>query len=51
MLSYLQPLPIWSEPDEVYKELRDAKAKAAETELKNAELEKELQRYRNTTAV
>ena len=47
MLSYLQPLPIWSERDEVYKELRDA----AETELKNAELEKELQRYRNTIAV
>jgi len=43
--------PILSERDEVYKELRDAKAKAAATELKNAELEKELQRYRNTTAV
>jgi hypothetical protein len=31
--------------------MRDAKAKAAELKLKNAELEKELQRYRNTTAV
>ena len=41
----------WKNDSSMEIELRDAKAKAAELKLKNAELEKELQRYRNTTAV
>ena len=41
----------WKNESSMEIELRDAKAKAAKLKLKNAELEKELQRYRNTTAV
>ncbi len=41
----------WKNDSSMAIELRDAKAKAAELKLKNAEQEKELQRYRNTTAV